>query len=124
MDITPVVGAEFQLVHGYGDGGFTIATIRYEGSVLVLPRQTIAWPVSDFAELTEGHFEPLFAADTPPAMLILGCGRGMRALAAPLRMALRMRGMVVETMDTGAACRTYNVLLTEGRDVAGAFIAV
>lgn len=124
MDITPVVGAEFQLVNGYGDGGFTIATVRYDGSVLVLPRQTLAWPVTDFAALGEDDFKPLIDAAPRPAILILGSGRGMRPLAGALRMSLRMHGIVVETMDTGAACRTYNVLLTEGRDVAGAFLAV
>lgn len=124
MDITPVVGSEFQLIGGYGDGGFTISGLRYEGSVLILPRQTLAWPVMAAAEITLESLEPLMTADPRPAILVLGCGRSMAAIPRALRDGLRGRGIVVEPMDSGAACRTYNVLLTEGRDVAAAIIAV
>ncbi|MBR9970485.1 Mth938-like domain-containing protein [Magnetospirillum sulfuroxidans] len=124
MDITPVVGSEFQLIGGYGDGGFTVSGTRHEGSVLILPRQTHAWPVTAIADITLQSLDPLLRADPRPTILVLGCGRGMTAIAKSLRDALRHHGIVVEPMDSGAACRTYNVLLTEGRDVAAAIIAV
>lgn len=124
MDITPVVSADRQLIHGYGDLGFTITGLRHEGSVLVFPDRTLAWPVATVAELTLDALAPILAAEPRPAVLLLGCGKGMSVVPRDIKAALRAQGIVVEPMDTGAACRTYNVLLTEGRDVAAALIAV
>ena len=124
MDITPFVPADRQLVIGYGDLGFTITKVRYEGSVLVFPDRVVAWPVTSFAELTVESLAPVVAAQPQPTILIIGCGKGMQAVPRDLRATLRAEGIVIEAMDTGAACRTYNVLMTEGRDVAAAFIAV
>lgn len=124
MDITPVVSADRQLIHGYGDRGFTITGLRHEGSVMVFPGQTQAWTVQAMAELTLESLAPVLAADPRPAVLLLGCGKGMSVVPREIKAALRDAGIVVEPMDTGAACRTYNVLLTEGRDVAAALIAV
>lgn len=124
MDVTPVVSAEHQLIAGYGDQGFTISGVRHEGSVIVLPKQTIGWAVTSMAELTLASLEPLLTADPKPSVLMLGCGKGMSVVPREIRAALKAAGIVVEPMDTGAACRTYNVLLTEGRDVAAALIAV
>ncbi|MGE4280811.1 MAG: Mth938-like domain-containing protein [Magnetospirillum sp.] len=124
MDITPVVGAEFQLISGYGDGGFTVSATRHEGSVLILAKQTLAWPVSLAADITVESLQAAIDYQPLPAILLIGCGKSMAALPKGLRQALRQHGIVVEPMDTGAACRTYNVLLTEGRDVAAALIAV
>lgn len=124
MDITPVVGSEFQLISGYGDGGFTVSGVRHEGSVLILPRRTLAWPVAAVADMSVASVQPVIDDQPRPAILLVGGGRSMAVLPRGLRDALRVLGIVVETMDTGAACRTYNVLLTEGRDVAAALIAV
>jgi uncharacterized protein len=124
MDITPVVSADRQLISGDGDRGFTITGVRHEGSVLVLPSQTLAWPVTAMSELTVDSLAPLMTAEPRPAVLMLGCGKGMSVVPREVKNALRAAGIVVEPMDTGAACRTYNVLLTEGRDVAAALIAV
>jgi uncharacterized protein len=124
MDVTPVVSAGSQLILGYGDIGFTISGVRHEGSVLVFPTSTQAWPVSAMADLTIASLEPLLTAEKRPNVLILGCGKGMSVVPREIRAALKVAGIVIEPMDTGAACRTYNVLLTEGRDVAAALIAV
>ncbi|HLO78801.1 MAG TPA: Mth938-like domain-containing protein [Magnetospirillum sp.] len=124
MDITPVVSADRQLISGYGDLGFTISGIRHEGSVLVLPTRTLPWAVTAMAELTVESLAPILTAEPRPAVLMLGCGKGMSLVPRDIKAALRAAGIVVEPMDTGAACRTYNVLLTEGRDVAAALIAV
>ncbi|CAA7613261.1 conserved hypothetical protein [Magnetospirillum sp. LM-5] len=124
MDITPVVGKEFQLINGYGDGGFTVAGTRHEGSVLILATQTLAWSPRSLDEVIPESLAELFQAGPRPTVLLLGCGKGMRPVPKPLRDACRPLGIVVEPMDTGAACRTFNVLLTEGRDVAAALIAV
>lgn len=124
MDVTPHVSAEFQLINGYGDGGFTIAGTRHEGAVLVLPRRTLAWPVTAISGIAEDSLSPILQAEPRPKVLVLGCGKGMQVLPRPVRDFLRGAGIVVEPMDTGAACRTFNVLLTEGRDVAAALFPV
>lgn len=124
MDITPLVTTGSQVILGYGDLGFTISGVRHEGSVLVLPKATLAWSVTTMAELTMASLEPLLTAEQRPSVLMLGCGKGMSVVPRDIRAALKAAGIVVEPMDTGAACRTFNVLLTEGRDVAAALIAV
>ncbi len=124
MDITPLIPAGRQVIEGYGDGGFTISGSRWNGSVLVLPGRTVAWPVAALAEVTIAALMVVAAEAPPPEILVLGCGPRLGMIPRELRAALRAAGTVIEPMDTGAACRTYNVLLTEDRRVAAALIAV
>lgn len=124
MDITPLIPAGRQLIQGYGDGGFNVSGTRYQGSVLIFPGRTIAWPVASMADISADSFAALRDAEAPLDIMILGCGKQMLPLRSALRQELRALGVVIETMDTGAACRTYNVLLAEERRVAAALIAV
>ncbi len=124
MDITPPVAADRQLIQGYGDGGFRVSGSRHNGSILVLPRQTVAWPVSDIMALTLDDLSPLQDTDDPVNVLLLGCGTGGALIKPDLRAKVREWGIVIEAMGTGAACRTYNVLMSEDRDVAAALIAI
>jgi uncharacterized protein len=125
MDVTPLVPKGRQLIQGYGEGGFRIAGVRYEGSVWVLPEKTLAWPLRDLGELQEGGLAELIAHAAPlTGILLIGTGRSMLPLPKSLRQRCREVGIAVEPMDTGAACRTYNVLLTEERAVIAALIAV
>lgn len=124
VDVTPLLPAGRQVVESYGGGGFRVSGRRYEGSVLVLPDRTLDWPVATLAELSAESLEPVAAADPVVELLLVGCGPRLQLLPRPLREALRARGVVLEPMDTGAAARTYNVLLAEGRAVAAALIAV
>ena len=122
MDVTPVIPAGRQLIKGYGDLGFTISGTRWEGSVLVFPDQTVPWNAASLADVTEESLAPVLAAR--PQLLLLGCGVSMVPVPQALRLALRSAGITLEIMDTGAACRTFNVLLAEDRLVAAALIAV
>jgi uncharacterized protein len=124
MDITPAVPVGSQVIHGYGPGLFRIAGVVHKSSVLVLPDRTLAWDIAEFADISLGGFEPLLAHDLSVDVLLLGCGAGMRLPPPDLRAALRKHGIVLEPMDTGAACRTFNILLTEGRQAAAALIAL
>ena len=124
MDITPAVPAGRQLIEGYRPGGFRIAGMQHAGSVLVLPERTLRWPVGAPEEVTAASLAPVTAAEPPVELLIIGLGRRFGLIAAELRTALRGHGISVEAMATGAACRTYNVLLTEDRRVAAALIAL
>ncbi|OHC80985.1 MAG: hypothetical protein A3G73_00200 [Rhodospirillales bacterium RIFCSPLOWO2_12_FULL_67_15] len=124
LDITPLVPAGRQVIEAYGDGGFVIAGARYAGSVIVLPERTLAWTVAAAADVTEFALAPLFEALPPAEILVVGCGPRFAPAPGPLRPVFKARGVALEWMDTGAACRTFNVLLAEGRPVAAALIAV
>ena len=124
MDITPAVPAGRQLIESYRPGGFRIAGVQHEGSVLVLPERTLRWPVAAPAEITVASLAPITAAAPPVDLLILGLGPRFGLVAPELRAALRGQGIAIEAMATDAACRTYNVLLTEDRRVAAALIAL
>jgi uncharacterized protein len=124
MAITPERPADRQLIQSYQPGGFRIAGVRHEGSVLVLPEQTLAWPVGAPEQVTAESLAPIVAAEPAVEILLLGQGARFAQVAAELRQALRAAGIVIEAMDTAAACRTYNVLLTEDRRVAAALIAL
>ena len=90
----------------------------------MLPEQTSAWVVTDISKLTFESFAAVTGAEPPVEILLLGCGVRAAAVPAAVRARLKEHGIVVEPMDTGAACRTYNVLIAEGRRVAAALIAV
>ena len=114
---------QVQVVQSYGAGRFRISNVVYEHAVLVLPERTLRWNADAFSPLTIEALAPLREAG---AIKILLVGGGKRALAIPedLRAWLREAGIVPESMDTGAACRTYGVLLAEGRRVAAALLPV
>ena len=124
MEGRPISPAGPRLIQGYDEGGFRIAGTRHAGSVLVLPEQTLAWPVAAPEEVTAESLAPVRTADPAIEILVLGCGARFVPVPARLRAALRADGIVVEAMATGAACRTYNLLLAENRRVAAALIAL
>ena len=111
-------------IEGYGGGGFRVDGEIHKGSLIVLPTGTVAWTVAEFGEIDNSTLPPALFADAQVELLLLGCGVRMQQLARPLRDALRAVGVIVEPMDTGAAVRTYNVLLGENRQVAAALIAI
>jgi uncharacterized protein len=113
-----------KLIERYGKGGFRVSGQTLTGSILVLNDRVESWPVADIAHLSVESLQPVIAAAPPIQILLLGCGPRIAFIAPPLRQALREAGVVIDAMDTGAACRTYNVLLAEERRVAAALIAV
>ncbi len=90
--------------------------------MLVLPGRTVSWAVGALDQVSLDSLEPVLAEGQE--ILLLGCGPRLGFVPAELRAGVRARGLVLEPMDTGAACRTYNVLVSEERRVAAAFIAV
>ncbi len=125
MDITPIIPADRQVIDGYRAGQFRVAGTLHHGSVLVFPERTLAWAVTALDQVTAHSLEAVRAAEPPIELLLLGCGlAGAVLLPAELRRSLREAGIRIETMDTGAACRTYNILLAEARRVAAALIAL
>ncbi len=124
MDITPQVPAGRKVIQAYGDGGFRIAGSRVTGSVLVFPEAVRAWPVERFDDVALESLTDVLAETPKVELLLVGCGERLLPVPRGLREGLRAAGVVVDVMDTGAACRTFNVLLAEERRVAAALIAV
>jgi uncharacterized protein len=126
MDLTPLIPVGRQIIESYGDGRFRITNAVHEGSVLVFPTRTLSWDVREMSALTLPSLAPVaegaHAGDID--LLLLGCGPRLAMVPRDLRSALRELGIVIEPMDTGAAARTFNVLMAEGRRVAAALIAV
>ncbi len=108
-------------IDGYGAGGFRIGGVRIEGSVAALPASVGPWAPG---ALDPEAFAPFLAAADDIDVLLVGMGADVAALPRPTRDALEAAGIGVEIMATGAACRTYNVLLAENRRVAAALVAV
>jgi len=111
-------------IDGYGAGGFRVDGATHKGSLIVLPTRIVPWDVADFAQIDETSLQPALFDDANVELLLLGCGARSQMVARGLRDAIRAVGTVVEPMDTGAAVRTYNILLGENRQVAAALIAV
>jgi uncharacterized protein len=113
---------QLQLVRSYGPGRFLIGDREWRQPVLVTPTATLAWNVTRADELTLQSLAALKAAPIPTELLVLGCGA--RAIFVPpdLRAALKEAGLALEVVDTGSACRIYNVLLAENRRVAAALV--
>ena len=120
----PTAKLDRQRIESYGDGGFRISGVRHAGSVIVLPEATLAWVLEDPAELTIESLAPVCDLEAKIDIILFGSGRSLAPVDARLRAALRELGIVIEPMDTGAACRTYSVLAAEERRVAAALIAI
>lgn len=116
QDITPPLNANAQLIQSYGVGGFRIGNAEHTSHVLVLPSATVAWS----GELTLEALAPLLDVIPPTEVLLIGTGARHEMIAPELRRALKAHEIGVDTMDTGAACRTFNILLSESRHVAAA----
>ncbi|WP_455373428.1 Mth938-like domain-containing protein [Limibacillus halophilus] len=122
MDLTPLIPENRKVVESYALRGFKISGEWVEGAVLLLPTQVIPWQASDPHALTPKDFEPLFEFGEPPEILLIGLGASGFLPPKSLREALRAKGPVADAMATGPACRTYNVLMAEGRRVAAALL--
>ena len=122
MDITPLVPEGRHVIESYGDEGFRINGERHSGPVIVWPEGVVAWEVSGIATAGIETLDAMFAAEPPIEILLIGSGAAFEMAPAALRQALGARGIALESMDTGAACRTYNVLMAEDRRVAAALI--
>jgi len=124
VDVTPMIAADRQIIQSYGGGIFQVSGEEYTGPTLVFPKLVSEWIAPENPkELEIGHFAPLIGAEDVDVVLF---GGGARAvfLDPEITSFLSAQGVVVEPMDTGAACRTYNVLLAEERNVAAALYPV
>jgi len=124
LEISPVILQGRQLIQSYGDKHFQISNKLYDQAVLVFPEETVPWSPIDVNQLTVDDFYKIVNAEPPIDLLLMGCGKSPWFQMPRLRDDLKNRDIVLELMDTGAACRTFNVLLGEDRRVAAALIPV
>jgi uncharacterized protein len=122
LDITPLVPQGRQFIQRYRGGVFRITEVDYKGPVLVTAERTQLWAAPAVADLTLEDFQPLLETPGTVELVLLGCGARMALPPPALRARLKAVGLVLEAMDTGAACRTYNVLMSEDRRVAAALL--
>ncbi|MDE2428938.1 MAG: Mth938-like domain-containing protein [Burkholderiales bacterium] len=112
---------QYQTVTAYDKDSVEFNAIQFRHSLIVLPEvKPAAWPVSHFDQLTASHFEQVAACQ--PDVVILGTGHQQRFIHPRLIQQLTEKRIGVECMDNQAACRTYNILMAEGRKVALALI--
>jgi uncharacterized protein len=105
------------LITAYGEGYVEINRQRYDGSLIVTAEQLILdWEIASFAHLSEMSFEK--ALKLKPEVLLLGTGSKHQFLHPKITQNISNNGVSIECMTTAAACRTYNILMSEGRDVA------
>jgi uncharacterized protein len=112
-------------IDAYGNGGFRFAGMSHRGSLLCLPSGIHGWDAADAAAALDlAVLAPVLAESDGIEVLLIGTGSALVPIPADLRAAFRARGISADSMGTGAAVRTFNVLLGENRAVAAALVAV
>jgi uncharacterized protein len=111
-------------IDAYGKGGFAFAGMSHRGSLICLPDAIWAWDVARPEQIDRYSLERVFAAADSIDTLIVGTGTEVWLPPPDLRAALRSLDVVLDTMQTGPAIRTYNIMIGERRRVAAALIAV
>jgi uncharacterized protein len=107
-----------------GEGWVAVNGERHSTSLVLSASAGLhPWLCDRFDQLTQAHFDALIGAPgQPPELVVFGSGHRLRFVAPALLRSLLERGIGVETMDTAAACRTYNILAAEGRRVTAALL--
>jgi len=118
LHLTPSEG--LQLFSGYGSGYVAVNGVRYETGVIVTPEKVTEWAANGFEALSAADFG--FVRELKPEIVIFGTGATQRFPPPELARPLAAIGVGVEIMDSRAACRTYNILASEGRKVAAAIL--
>lgn len=108
----------------FGAGGFRFAEMSHRGSILALPSSMRAWNVASPVDFSAEAFAAVLAEADRIDILLIGTGVDPAPLSEELRWMFRDARVGVDAMTTGAAARTYNVLIAENRRVAAALVAV
>ena len=121
MKLQPDRQPTLNTVSAYGPNYIEINAVRHETSILLMPEgPVIPWSCTQFSDLSPAHFQEI--ADQKPALVIFGSGKKIQFPRPELIAPLIQAKIGIETMDLQAACRTYNVLMAEGRNVLAALI--
>ena len=116
-------GRDTKVIRAYAPGHINVSDAMLTKSFILAPTQVVEdWPPQRFEELLPEHLEPALALE--PEILIIGTGADQHFLPGELMAAIAKKGIGLEVMDTAAACRTYNVLLSEDRKVVAALFMI
>lgn len=115
-------GDTSHLIRAYDAGQVVVDEYQLDHSVLISAERIEAWAPREFAELNSEHFAAI--AEFEPELVIIGTGARQQFPHPRLTRPLSERGIGVEVMDTGAACRTYNIIRAEGRRVVAALLMI
>lgn len=118
MDVTPLIPEGRQIIQSYGAGGFKVSGEKYQTGLIVTPEKTTSWVNKSADELSMDDFKILISNSSQYDVFLLGTGQMSAFPPKELLQQLRKENVNPDIMDTGAACRTYNVLMAEGRRVA------
>lgn len=121
MDVTPLLNANQKIIQAYTAGRFKISGEYFDNAVIVTPFAVNPWAGADIANLNPQIFAHLVGEVD---VLLVGTGAKGALLMPQTRVAFKQAGLSIDMMDTGAACRTFNVLTAEGRRVAAALIPI
>lgn len=111
-------------VDAYGNGGFRFAGMSHRGSILCLPSGIYGWDATSDQPFSGDRLLKVFAEADAIRFLLFGTGQDIRRLPAALADRFRKAGISCDPMSTGAAVRTFNIMLSEGRPVAAALVVV
>lgn len=111
-------------IDAYGNGGFRFADMSHRGSILCLPSGIYGWNVKTTKDFTLPAFDTLIAEADSIEVLLLGTGMDLVPISSELRTVFKDKMIQADSMGTGAAVRTFNILLAENRAVAAALLAV
>ena len=114
MDVTPRVSADAKIIQSYSDKGFRVSGQVYTQAILIKPDDVFTVEIEDFNALDPSALIGLDDVE----VLIIGTGNEQKFLTKDVKEQFQSKNISTETMTTGAACRTYNVLMTEGRQIA------
>ena len=124
ISLTQDTQDELLLVEGYGGGGFRLKGRKFDGGLWINGESIQPHSITDVRSLTIDDFADVIASEPKPEIILVGTGEKMALLPAAVRNAGPEKGVVFEMMDTGAAARTYNILIMEGRQVACYLLAI
>ena len=124
LDIIPHKTIGREIIQSYGDYRFRINDKVHDYPILVFPNTTIPWPVKTIEDLNLSSISVVKRQQPLPELLLIGCGEKMAFISLDIRDEFKKLGTIIESMDTGAACRTFNVLVAEDRQIAVALIPV
>jgi uncharacterized protein len=125
MDVTPLIRQGQQVIQSYGRSGFKVNGQRYEQAIIVTAEETKLWTdKKHIADLQLDDFSVLFETKEPQDLYLLGTGETFTFPSADLLNSLKDKNIKPDIMDTGAACRTYNVLMAEGRYVTALLLPI
>lgn len=114
-DVTPLIKSNQMVIQSYGPQGFKISGTQYDHHVIVFPERVVSW---------DGDVDNLIRYKNDIDVALVGTGTTLKLLPRERRLALKNEGLHIEMMDTGAACRTYNALMADGRRIAAALTKI